>query len=334
MYYLLGISVALAAFSAANAFGSLVAAGAWRAARGFASRLPPAPRADLIFALRTVPTALAFASVATLLLPAYFAYEPAHSDEEVGVKLALLAIISASCFAVAVWRGAASIVATRRIRRGLMRGAAPVRLRGISVPAFRVGHALPLVAVVGVWRPRLFIAAHLFDVLSAAEMSAAIAHELGHVSARDNLKRTLMRLCRDVLPIAPGARALEREWSAESEGAADDFAARRGGAGAAISLASALVKIARMMPDVRVNPSLAAIALLVDGEAGVAERVDRLLNFADAAHADAPRARNFARHAALVSYLLIFASTLLLATQPVITRGLHAALEHVVSALN
>ncbi|MDT7604070.1 MAG: hypothetical protein QOF61_2067 [Acidobacteriota bacterium] len=337
MYYLIGICVSLAAFCAANWLGSLVAAGAWRIIRPLARRLPPAARADLIFALRTVPSALALACVATLLLPAYFTYEPAHAEEAVGFKLALVALISATGFALAAWRAAVSLVATRRIRRSLMRRATPLDLQGVAIPAFSVEHQLPLVAVVGCMRPRLFVARQLFDVLGADEIAAAVAHELGHVSARDNFKRTLMHICRDVLPLAPCARRLEREWSAETESAADEFAARAGGAPAAISLASTLVKIARLMPETGVQATSAAVAMLVDGEAGVAERVDRLLAFADAAAAKTPErahTRNVVRHAATLSYLVIFLSTLLLATQHVVTRSLYAALEHVVSALS
>jgi hypothetical protein len=337
MYYLIGICVSLAAFFAADAAASLVAAGLWRITRPLARRLSPASRADLIFALRTAPAALALACVATLLLPAYLAYEPAHSDEAVGFKLALLALVSAAGLALAAWRAAASFVATRAIRRGLMRRATPLELPGVSVPAYGVEHALPIVAVVGISRPRLFIASHLFGVLRADEISAAVAHELGHVSARDNLKRTLMHVCRDVLPLAPCARLLEREWAAETESAADEFAARAGGAQAAVSLAATIVKIARLMPEAGVRPTSAAIAMLVDGDAGVAERVDRLLAFADAADGTGDaraRARYLARHAATVSYLLILLSTLLLATQHGVTRSLYAALEHVVSALS
>ncbi|MFL6228636.1 MAG: M48 family metalloprotease [Pyrinomonadaceae bacterium] len=338
MYYLIGICVSLAAFFAANAVGSLAALAAWRVVRPLARRLPPAARADLIFALRTAPAVLALTCVATLLLPTYFTYEPTHSDEGVGLKLALLALVPAAGFALAAWRAAASVAATRRVRRGLMRRATPLALPGVTVPAYGVEHALPLVAVVGALRPRLFVASHLFDVLGADEISAAVAHELGHVSARDNLKRTLMHACRDVLPLAPFARLLEREWSAQSESAADEFAARAGGAPAAISLASTIVKIARLMPATGVRETSAAIAMLVDGEAGVAERVDRLLAFADAANdADevaAPPRAAVLRHAATASYLLIFLSTLLLATQHGVTRALYAALEHVVSALS
>ena len=337
MYYLIGICISLAAFFAANAAGSLVTAGAWRILRPLAHKLSPAARTDLIFALRTIPSALALACVATLLLPAYFKYEPAHAEESVSFKLALLALVSAAGFGLAAWHAAASFVATRRVRRGLMRRAAPLELPGVRVPAFTVEHHLPLIAVVGVCRPRLFVASHLFDVLGTDEISAAIAHELGHISARDNLKRTLMHVCRDVLPYAPYARRLEREWAAQSESAADEFAARAGGAQAAISLASTIVKIARLMPETGIRETSAAIAMLVDGEAGVAQRVDRLLAFADATtgvEGDARSHNHLVRHVATLSYLLILFSTILLATQHDVTRTLYAALEHVISALS
>jgi Zn-dependent protease with chaperone function len=335
MYYLIGICVLLASFFTANAAGSLVAAFAWRVARRAAApRLSAGARADLIFALRTVPTALALACVTVLLAPAYFAYEPAHTGEAVSAKLAALASLSAAALAVAAWRCAASLLATRRVSRGLLRRAVPISLRGVGVSSFRVEHALPLVAVVGVFRPKLFIASQLFRVLGEDEIAAAAGHELGHVSARDNLKRTLMRACRDALPAAPFARTLERAWGAESEGAADEFAARAGGATAAVSLASALVKIARLMPEAGIHTD-ASIALLVDGEAGVAERVDRLLSFADEpATTTRRRDSNLCRHAATLCCLVIFASTMLLATQPHVTRLLYAALEQIVSALS
>jgi Zn-dependent protease with chaperone function len=336
MYYLIGICVALAAFFAANTAGALVAACAWRAVRGVAlRRLSPGARADLIFALRTVPTALALATVTTLLIPAYFSYEPAETGEAVSAKLALLALVAAAGFALAAWRCVAALVNTRRVSRGLMRRAAPLELRGIdNVAAFRVEHALPIVAVVGLLRPRLFVASRLFDTLGEDEMTAALAHELGHVAARDNLKRTVMRACRDVLPVALFARTFERAWSVESESAADEFAARAGGTQSAISLASALVKIARLMPEGNMHAPRAASLLVGDG-ADVAERVDRLLHFADAHDDDtSARAANVCRHAATASYLIILAASALLAAQPHVMRGLYAALEHVVSALS
>jgi Zn-dependent protease with chaperone function len=334
MYYLIGICGGLAAFFAANTAGALVAALLWRALQGAAGRrLSPGARADLIFALRTVPTVLALAVVTTLLVPSYFFYEPSGTGEEVSVKLALLALLAAAGFALAAWRCIASLVATRRVSRGLMRCAAPLSLRGVRLPTFRFEHGLPIVAVVGVVRPRLFVASRLFDALGEDEMRAALAHELGHVSARDNLKRTLMRLCRDVLPVPVFARTFERAWSVESESAADEFAARAGGAQSAISLASALVKIARLMPDSDAHASPAA-SYFVGDCADVAVRVDRLLRLADASDLTRERASRACRRAVASSYLFILSITALLAAQPHVMRGLYSALERAITALS
>ena len=334
MYYLLGIMVVLAAFLAANAAGSLVAALLWRATRAASERrLTPRARADLLFALRAAPAALALVSVATLLAPAYFIHEPAEAEEEVGFKLAALAALAAAGLALAAWRVAASLAATRKVGRALMRRAEPLDLRGVPVPAFRVEHPLPLVAVVGVFRPKMFVAARLFDALGADEIAAAVSHELGHVSARDNLKRTVMRACRDALLVASWSRQLERAWSAEAESAADEFAARAGGRAQAISLASALVKIARLMPDTGLAPT-PGIALLVDGEANVAARVDRLLAFASSPATDLdPRGGAGVRRAVALGFFLVLSSTVLLATHTDASRTLYHALEHAVAAL-
>lgn len=336
MYYLIGICGGLAAFFAANTAGALVAALLWRALRGVAlRRLSPGARADLIFALRTVPTVLALAVVTTLLVPSYFAYEPAETGEEVSAKLALLALLAAAGFALAAWRCAASLLATRRVRCGLMRRAAPLNLRGLRLRAFRVEHGLPIVAVVGFVRPRLFVASRLFDALGEDEMAAALAHELGHVAARDNLKRTLMRLCRDVLPVPVFARTFERAWSVESESAADEFAARTGGEQSAISLASALVKIARLMPNAHhAHEATRAASFFVGDCADVAARVDRLLHFGEASDLERERASRVCRRAVAASYFVILSATALLAAQPHVMRGFYAALERAITALS
>src|SRR5919202_1119057 len=112
-------------------------------------------------------------------------------------------------------------------------------------------------AGVGTLRPRLFIAQQLFAALTEAELRAALAHECGHLATRDNLKRAVLRACRDVLTIVPAGRTLDRAWDESTEAAADEHAARDGGAAAALDLAAALVKIARLAPP-GMRPTLPA----------------------------------------------------------------------------
>src|SRR5260370_22212166 len=95
-------------------------------------------------------------------------------------------------------------------------------------------------------------------------MVAAIAHECGHLAARDNLKRSLLRVCRDALMIVPCGRSIDRAWSENAEVAADEHAADRGSA-VAPNPASALIAIARMDPP-GVRPSMPAASFILRHE--------------------------------------------------------------------
>jgi Zn-dependent protease with chaperone function len=199
-----------------------------------------------------------------------------------------------------------------------------------------VRHRFPVIAVVGIFRPRLFIAGHLFEELSAEELRAAVMHEHGHIAAHDNLKRASLRACRDVLMLLPLGRTLDDAWAEQTESAADEHAARTGGANLALDLASALVKIARLVPTAGATPTMPAGAFLVGehSESGIARRVRRLARLAT--H-EPPRfhasnnALNFLFAAALGTALLIAFTVSF--RRPHMLAPLHDALEHVVDAL-
>jgi len=95
------------------------------------------------------------------------------------------------------------------------------------------------------------------------------------LAARDNLKRAVIRACRDVFTIIPCGRALDRAWKSASESAAYEYAARKGRNGA--ELASALVKIARLVPACHLLHTPAAALLIGDEDAeALVSRVRRL----------------------------------------------------------
>jgi len=247
MFELLGLSLLLAALLTFNSLASLIIAGLWRVGGTATNNWTAASRARLLFYLRTLPALLAFLSVALLVIPAYVIHEPRHGAEPVSLKLGLLAFISATGIAVSIYRG----IATRRVTANLtsewlQRGKA-IQIAGINIDAYQIEHPFPLVAIVGFLRPRLFIASRVLEMLTPEEIAAAVAHEQGHLDARDNLKRGLLRACRDALLIIPSGRSLDSAWSEASEEAADENAARQGN-GVALDLASALVKIARVIP--------------------------------------------------------------------------------------
>lgn len=337
MYHMLGLCLALAALLTANALVSFAIAGLWR---GWLDRRTRAwsasARAHLLFALRLAPFALALLFVAVLIVPAYLLYEPEATAETVSLKLAALAALSIIGLACAGWRSVSAWRVTHRLVADWLRHAEPVVLPGVNVPAYRVAHRFPVVAVVGALRPRLFIAHQLFAELNEGELRAALAHECGHLAARDNLKRALLRVCRDALTIVPAGRTLDRAWCESAEAAADEHAACAGDADAALDLASALVKIARLVaPGAR--PALPAGAFLIGAldDGSLAWRVRRLMQLAAAGHM---HGRDGAARAA-GAWLWAGTGALLLAAvccavaDVRVLATIHTALEYVVGAL-
>src|ERR1700738_2128023 len=157
MYELLGISLVLASLLTINALASVATAACWRFIERPLRARSARTRAEILFAMRVGPPALAFISVALFLVPSYVFYEPYASGEVVSKKLAALAILSAMGVGVAVWRALRSWCATRSMRREWLSNAVQIRIGGINTPTFLIANSFPIVAVVGAFKPRLFI---------------------------------------------------------------------------------------------------------------------------------------------------------------------------------
>jgi Zn-dependent protease with chaperone function len=330
-YYALAVCLALLAFVALNALGSLAAAAAWLGLRPTAARWSAHARARVLFALRVLPAACALAFVGALLIPAYLIYEPYPAPDTVGLPLLALAALSAACVAHAAYRAAASRRVTGRLTAAWLRRAEPIRIEEVGVRAYRLVNAAPVLAVVGTLRPRLFVASKVLDSLSAEELAVALAHERGHLLARDTLKRALMNFCRDLLPFVGVGRALDRAWAEESERAADEYAARVGAAGA-LDLAAALIKITRLMPAGTGSVVPAGAFLLEGADEGVAGRVRRLTEMASARKSPARRESVFSKALTPVSVLML-AAALVAAADWQTLATVHALAERVVKLL-
>lgn len=282
MYAFLGITLLLALLLTINATATMAAASAGRASKRLLRRCSARTRAEILFVMRMGPPVIAIIALAAFMIPSYLIYEPHKTEEFVSWKLGTLAALSAVGVALAIARGLRSWLATRSLLKQWLATSTPIQLDAIAVPTFVVQHSFPLIAVVGAFRPRLFIAHQVLDSLSQEELAAAIAHECGHLAARDNFKRSVMRISRAALLLIPCGRSLDRAWSDASESAADEHAAERSSI-VALNLASALVRIAKMIPKGQQQIMPASVsAFLSDDEdtPRVKVRVRRLVELA------------------------------------------------------
>jgi len=336
MYELLGITVVLAMLLTVNAVSTMTVTGLSRLLKGSLGRCTARTRAEILFVMRTGPPVMAIIWIAAFIIPSYIKYEPYSTNEFVSLKLGIIAIVSAVGVGLAVWRGVRSWLATRNLLKRWMLDSTPIELEDVVVPAFRLDYAFPIIAVVGMLRPRLFIAEQVLKTLSAEELSAAIAHECGHLVAHDNCKRSLMRASRAALLMIPCGTSLDRAWSEASESAADEYAAQES-ATLALNLASALVRIARMIPreECQVLPS-AVSAFLIGGEEvqGVKTRVRRLLELAAA---DSSQLMSNAPWFRFMPWLLlatVLVTGLTIESRPEVLAAVHSFIEHVVAILS
>jgi hypothetical protein len=275
LFLLHGLTLALVWFVGVNGVATLlVFAVAGRLTRQEQVRTP-----RLWLGLRLLPAAASIGLVAAVFLPSYWKYEPRDYAEGFDVTLATAALVAVVVGVSAIARGAAAWVRASNRAQAWLQTARPLSLAGTSMRAFEIDADTPIVALVGVLRPRLFLTGSVVGALTGEELAASVAHELGHWRALDNLKRLAMRGAPDFLAMTSVASDLERRWASASEHVADRGAcesvsvADRGRARCA--LASAIVKVARMTP--RMAPTAEPISTLVGG-GDIASRVRSLLD--------------------------------------------------------
>jgi Zn-dependent protease with chaperone function len=328
MFELLGLCLFLAALLTLN---TLLASGVTLLWRRLAARSwRPATKARLIFTLRVAPVLLSLGLALAVVLPAYLLHEPRHNVEPVSFKLAILTALALLGVLLALWRGVRAWWVTRRLVQNWLQHATRIELAALPLPAYRLAHPYPVVALVGCWRPRLFLAEQLCQTLTPDELAATIAHEAGHWHARDNGKRVLLRVCCDVLALLPTGRALDRAWAEAAEAAADEYAASTG-RGVALNLASALVKIARRIPaGVSVAVPVGA-AIVGSDAAGIAPRVQALLNLDSRATVHA--ARQGDSGLSWLTLLGVVAGLALLAASPRFLASVHQLTEFILACL-
>jgi len=243
---------------------SLVAPGAIR----LAERMRPRVAARLMLTLRLLPVGFALFVVAGLCVPSYLRLEPDAAAEPIGIVCLAAALAGIAIGGTSIARGVRAIARSIRYIRHCERTG-----RRTRPSVWVIDEADPLVALAGIVHPRLIISQAVVRALSPAQLAAVLRHERAHRIAHDNLKRLFVVLAPDAFPFARGLRGVERAWVRFAEWAADDLAVA-GDSGRSLSLAAALVRVARMSQGRQ--PAPVASSLLGD-TADLASRVERLL---------------------------------------------------------
>ncbi len=238
-----------------------------------AGHMKPRTAARFLFALRMFPLTLTLFAVLAFCIPSYLWLEPDATGEKVGMVCFVTAVLGFAIWAIAIARALGALRGTARYLHHCERAGRKVTIAGEVEPALLLADQSPVLAVAGVFRPQLVISRRVMRGLSSEQREAALRHEHAHRSAGDNLKRFLILLAPDALPFVSTFAHLERGWTKFTEWAADDQATG-GDAERALSLAAALVRVAKM----GARPRLTYLSCsLMDGDLELSARVDRLL---------------------------------------------------------
>jgi Zn-dependent protease with chaperone function len=268
------VLVGLSSYGALNLLFSLAVAVIWRLGLAENSSLSSAGRARRIAWLRSMPSLASAVLVLTVVVPAFAWFEPNHEGEPVGPLLPMLATLAIVQLTSAVWIAIASAVRTRLVAEAWLRAGTPLDVRPpAGVPAYAIDSLAPIVALVGVFSPKLIAARAVIEACTHEELTTIVSHERGHLHAHDNMKRWLMECAPDALRWTPLHHAICAAWHDAAEDAADDVATG-GDERARVTLATLLVKIARLAPEAEWPAATASPFVQRDN---LARRVRRLL---------------------------------------------------------
>jgi Zn-dependent protease with chaperone function len=293
MFALRGIAVSLTFFVLLYCLLSALVAMGWRSLRWV--RTSEGRLVAWLFGLRVLPLTVALIVTFGFVVPSFQLLEPRSIDEGTGAAPLALGICALLLLFFGCWRVIAALMATSRVVARWSQGAR-VLADAQTVTVLSTRDAPPL-TLVGVRKPKVLVSESTLALLSQDELRIALEHERSHVRSRDNLKKLVFRFC----PFL-GMQKLERAWSESAELAADDAAVSN--LDDAVALASALVKLSRLVP---VDTSVVCTVGFVSGSIRV--RVSRLLAWEDVCMSRRPRTQSWYLLApAVVALLFIFAT--------------------------
>jgi Zn-dependent protease with chaperone function len=278
----------------------------------------PQNAARWFFALRFAPFTLALLVIATLCIPSYLRYEDNAGSEGLGLFCLATAFMGLGLLLTSVVRAAYALAQLRRASHDT-RGKQTSSIADSEICVAEEDQpGDPLLALVGILRPRLIVSRRLLQALTKQQLEAALLHERAHLLSRDNLKRLLMAVTPGVLPLFGGMASVEGHWQRFAELAADDYAAG-GRADRSIALAETLIKVARLANFERPMPLASSLSA---SNRHLALRVDRLMAVPAARPAMQPHSPRVWRY-----LFVLFAITGSLAILPKVFYPLYHLLE-------
>jgi hypothetical protein len=304
------VLLGLAWFTTVNLAASLVSAAAAVALQRSGARLGGAA----LLTVRLFPAAASLLITCVLFVPAHWITEPRGLNETFGWALYGLAAVGAALIARAAGRAALLKRADRRLRSRERRSPAIAGAREVE--------EVPGIALAGLVRTRILMGRQVAASLTPAELDVALAHEIAHRRAVDNLKRWAIHCAPDFFGSSAIAKNTERAWHAASESLADARAVE-GDAQRALDLASALIKVARLTTGAPPHGWTAVWSSFND-PALLEQRVQRLTF-------DVPVAAPSRPERAAAAALLLIGLTALLV--PVFSGGIHRITEAAVALL-
>ncbi len=264
------LCLSLAAFFLVHLAAGLAAAWFAPVAIRRAERLRPRAAARLLLIVRLFPLACALFAVAALCVPSYLWFEPEAATEDVGIVCLAFAFLTVAIWSISVTRVTQALWNSRRYLRECERTGRQLNLAGNPSLVVKGND----VALAGLLHPRVIVAEEVLETLSSDQLEAALRHERAHATSHDNLKRLLLVLAPDVFPFfTPAACShAERAWMKFTEWSADDCAVA-GDTSRSLSLAAALVRVARMGGTHQSSPLVTSLVA-----EDLSARVDRLLH--------------------------------------------------------
>ncbi|HEY6392550.1 MAG TPA: M56 family metallopeptidase [Bryobacteraceae bacterium] len=317
-YILRLVCLSLASFFLIHLAAGLLVSLVSPAAVRFSLRIGAGGAARFLLILRLFPAGAALLLVTGLCVPSYLWLEPAGATEDIGLWCLGAAVLAVAVWGISVARAGRAVVGSFRYIRHCQEVG---RQAGGAI--WVVESAAPVLGLAGIIRPRLVMSQGLVSALSEDQLAVVVRHERAHGVSRDNLKRLLILLAPDVFPFVRGFGALERGWAKFTEWSADDRAVA-GNSRRSLSLAAALVRVARMSPAPEGSPLVAS--LLADGR-DLSARVDRLLSMSIA-----PQRKGGRRMPLLAAGATVMLAVGLIAAalEPSTFHSVHELLEHLV----